>query len=382
MPDQAVGRLLRFFAVAAYLALLCAQAVAQAPAGVSVSAPAGYGLQPENVAMVINDDDANSVAVGEYYRLARQIPERNVVHVRIPNRPHRLDRTAFAQLKQDIEARLHPGIEAIVMLWTAPYAVECNSITSAMTLGFDAGQCEKTCAPGKPSRYFDSASVRPFQDFGMRLAMLLPTDSVEQARALIDRGVISSFKVHPASAYFLQTSDPHRNTRARFFPPSGIFPQKELVVRTLRADSLEGAQDVMFYLTGLTGVPKLETLHFMPGALADHLTSTGGDLLGKGQMSSLRWLEAGATASYGTVSEPCNHWQKFPQPAVLLKHYLSGATAIEAYWKSVAWPAQGVFIGEPLAAPYSPASRRPARGTGRSHWSGAADGSAPAPVPR
>ncbi|HEU4845882.1 MAG TPA: TIGR03790 family protein, partial [Burkholderiaceae bacterium] len=29
-----------------------------------------------------------------------------------------------------------------------------------------------------------------------------------------------------------------------------------------------------------------------------------------------------------------------------------GATAIEAYWRSVAWPAQGLFIGEPLAAPY------------------------------
>jgi hypothetical protein len=31
---------------------------------------------------------------------------------------------------------------------------------------------------------------------------------------------------------------------------------------------------------------------------------------------------------------------------------LAGETAIEAYWKSVSWPAQGVVIGEPLAAPY------------------------------
>lgn len=67
-------------------------------------------------------------------------------------------------------------------------------------------------------------------------------------------------------------------------------------------------------------------------------------------MSSLRWLEAGATASYGTVGEPCNHWHKFPHSGVLLHRYLDGDTAIEAYWKSVAWPAQGVFIGAPLAA--------------------------------
>ena len=72
-------------------------------------------------------------------------------------------------------------------------------------------------------------------------------------------------------------------------------------------------------------------------------------------MSSLRWLEAGATASYGTVTEPCNHRQKFPIPAVAIFHYAMGATAIEAYWKSVAWPGEGVFIGEPLARPFAPA---------------------------
>jgi hypothetical protein len=136
----------------------------------------------------------------------------------------------------------------------------------------------------------------------------------------------------------------------RIFPTSGAVPQKKLVIKTLRQDSLVDAADVMAYQTG--AVPHLDTLHFPVGALADHLTSSCGDLLGNGQMSSLHWLDAGATASYGSVSEPCNYWQKFPNSSVMLKHYLAGETAIEAYWKSVAWPAQGVFIGEPLAAPY------------------------------
>jgi hypothetical protein len=69
-------------------------------------------------------------------------------------------------------------------------------------------------------------------------------------------------------------------------------------------------------------------------------------------MSSLRWLEAGATGSYGTVVEPCNFTTKFPNPALLLRHYLAGETLIESYWKSVAMPGQGIFIGEPLARPY------------------------------
>lgn len=309
-------------------------------------------LQPSQLAIVVNDADPDSVAVGAYYRKRRGIPRANVVHVSIPGKPRALGAGQFARLREQIDARLGPQVQALLFVWTAPYAVECNSITGAYTLGFDPAQCVRTCARGRPSRYFNAASRRPFSDLGMRISMLLPTASVAEARALIDRGVASGFRTVPASAYYLVTSDRTRNTRALFFPPSGRIAARRLTTRTLRADVLEGARDILIYQTGMARVDKLETLGFVPGALADHLTSLGGDLLGSGQMSSLRWLEAGATASYGAVSEPCNYWQKFPNPTVLLRHYVQGDSAIEAYWKSVAWPTQGLFIGEPLAAPY------------------------------
>ncbi|WP_410505608.1 TIGR03790 family protein [Janthinobacterium sp.] len=323
--------------------LLPGSAAAQSPSS---------GLQAAQLAVVINDSEPNSVEIGEYYRQARDIPAKNMVHVRIPDRPHKLDVEQFRQLKAQIDAQLGPEIQAVLMVWTAPYAVECNSITSAFTLGYDAEQCLKLCGPGKPSAYFNASSARPQADFGMRLSMLMPTESVTQAKALIDRAVASGFRTPTASAYYLTTSETPRNSRAPFFPRAGQVPQRKLTIKHLSADSLDGARDIMVYQTGTARVAKLETLRFLPGALADHLTSTGGDLLSNGQMSSLRWLEAGATASYGTVTEPCNYWQKFPNSTVLLQHYLSGASALEAYWRSVAWPAQGVFIGEPLAAPY------------------------------
>ena len=123
-------------------------------------------------------------------------------------------------------------------------------------------------------------------------------------------------------------------------------------VERLDADELRDRRDVLFYFTGLAAVAGLETLRFRPGAIADHLTSTGGVLTGHAQMSALRWLEAGATASYGTVVEPCNFATKFPQPALAIARYTRGETVLEAYWKSVAMPGQGVFVGEPLAAPF------------------------------
>ncbi|MGB4812475.1 MAG: TIGR03790 family protein [Methylophilaceae bacterium] len=311
------------------------------------------GLSADNVALVINDADANSVKVGEYYRVARNIPNKNIVHVNIANPSTKLTVKAFSRLKWEIDSQLHAEEQVILLAWTSPYAVECNSITAAMTFGYDAAQCKNTCASGKQSPYFNSNVTKPFSELGIRLTMLLPADSIKRAKAVIDHGVQSGAGVFRSTAYYLTTSDVNRNSRAIYFPANGLqIPHTGLAVMNINSDKLVGAQDVMIYQTGLVSVDGLETLGFLPGALADHLTSFGGDLLGTGQMSILKWLDAGATASYGNVSEPCNYWQKFPNPAVLLKWYASGATAVEAYWKSVAWPAQGLFVGEPLAAPY------------------------------
>lgn len=330
--------------------LLAALLLLTAGARAQSSLPA---LGPAQLALVVNDADPASVALGAYYAQLRGIPPAHIAHIRLEGRPARLDAAAFARLKAGIDRQLAgvagAQVRAVLFAWSAPYAVECNSLTAAYTLGFDAAQCKRSCAPGRKNPYFN-ASVQPP---GMRLSMLLPADSAALARAVAERGKAAGFSVPRAGAYFLQTSEAARNSRARFFPPSGSLPARKLTIHTLQQDVLQGAQDVMFYQTGMAQVDKLDSLHFLPGALADHLTSYGGDLQGTTQMSSLRWLEAGATASYGTVSEPCNHWQKFPHPQILLQHYLNGATAIEAYWRSVAWPAQGLFIGEPLARPYA-----------------------------
>lgn len=39
-----------------------------------------------DVLVVVNDNSADSVAVGNYYALRRAVPEKNIVHVRVPNR--------------------------------------------------------------------------------------------------------------------------------------------------------------------------------------------------------------------------------------------------------------------------------------------------------
>lgn len=312
-------------------------------------------ITADNVAVIVNSQDANSLEIGDYYINARNIPKKNLITVDIAPSVANLSEAQFKTLREQIYANIGDEIEVIVLAWTRPYAVNCNAITAAVTLGYQAKQCADTCGAGTNNPYFNSKSRHPQKDLNMRLSILLPTDSIEMAKKLIDKSVLSSFILNESTAYFLKTSDGTRSKpREQFFPKDLTkVESKKLWIRTIKADSIRDKKDVMFYFTGAASVPYLETLNFMPGAVADHLTSTGGVLIDGGQMSSLEWLKAGATGSYGSVSEPCNYWQKFPNPAVLLTHYLAGETLIEAYWKSVYWPTQGLIIGEPLAAPYS-----------------------------
>jgi len=228
------------------------------------------------------------------------------------------------------------------------------SLTSALAFGFDKRYCAKPCGSTALSPYFNSPSLYPYDDYKLRPAMMLAGASFEHIKALIDRGVRSDHSFPKGQAYLMNTSDKARNSRAASFTQAveeldDVFP-----MQILTADYISERKDVLFYFTGLKKVSMLETLRFLPGALADHLTSAGGKLTDSPQMSSLRWLEAGATASYGTVVEPCSFSQKFPSPTVAMFQYALGASALEAYWKSVAWPGQGLFIGEPLAKPFAP----------------------------
>ena len=311
-----------------------------------------------DIGLVINTADPYSVEVGEYYVQARKLTSAQVLRVELPLNAT-LTPSEFASLQSQIDARFGASTQALALAWVTPYAVACNSITGAIGLGFDPGLCAHTCAQSKVSPYFNAATSRPFSALKLRPSMLLAARDVHGAKAMIDRGVNSDSSLGlrggaPAQAYFLATSDHARNVRAALFPPPGTLRHLGVEVHVEAAQSIENIGGLLIYETGLAQVDKLETLKWLPGALADHLTSYGGQLVGdSGQMSALAWIASGATASYGTVSEPCSHQQKFPHPQVLMLHYLQGSSALEAYWKSVAWPQQGVFVGEPLAAPFA-----------------------------
>jgi uncharacterized protein (TIGR03790 family) len=182
--------------------------------------------------------------------------------------------------------------------------------------------------------------------------MMIAARTPAQAFALIKRGIAADNSRPQGTAYLVSTRDKARNVRSRFYPRVRQVLGNYITTKIIHANSLKNRNDVMFYFTGLKFVPDIRSNRFLPGAVADHLTSAGGNLLGISQMSVLEWIAAGATGSYGTVVEPCNFLQKFPHPGVVMVQYLNGNTLLEAYWKSVMMPGQGLFVGEPLSRPW------------------------------
>lgn len=320
--------------------------------------------------MLVNDNDPISVAIAARYVQARSIPARNVVRFAFDAGTNTtMTVGVFNPLKAQADAiGADAGLQAWLITWTRPYRVDCMSIGTAFAVGYDAGFCSTPCNSTTPLRTYDDEGVtdggaahRLWDRLRVRPTMMLATtpNDAGVAFATIARGLASDDTFPTGEGFYYRTTDSARSVRYSEFRFNTLPQWADGGLSLTYVDSSMGgpqalvdAGSVLFYFQGLASVPSIDTNRYLPGAVADHLTSFGGQVPTSGQMSILRWLEAGATASYGTVVEPCNYTSKFPNTTVLLSHYYRGEPIIEAYWKSVSMPGEGLFIGEPLARPW------------------------------
>jgi hypothetical protein len=90
----------------------------------------------------------------------------------------------------------------------------------------------------------------------------------------------------------------------------------------------------------------------LPGAIAESLTSYGGDFDNNAQTKLTEFLRYGAAGSSGAVAEPYSIQAKFPMPALHI-YYADGSSLAEAFYQSVERPYQLIVVGEPLARPFA-----------------------------
>ena len=327
-------------------------------------AESSAALGPMNVALLVNKNDAESLAVANYYRTRRGIPDRNVIYLDYQgNRQH----CNFADFEQAI---YHPvlgylsanRLDRQVFVWVTtpglPYRVGQNSISGVIHFGTEQrpDQSGKLGPAGftQTNVFFDRFAAIPPPRSGKparRLHMLLDAGSVEETCRMIDRSVAADSS-HPEGTVFLFDGVGPRANRKGSIP----FAKRLLEALGIRAvhrpDAVaRSTAPVLGVYTGTVRFPTQDNA-FVPGAIGDHLTSLGGALANSGsQMLCQEFLTAGCSATYGTVTEPYNYPQKFPT-ANLHVYYAMGHTAVESYWMSVQWPQQGLFVGDPLTRPF------------------------------
>jgi len=324
------------------------------------------GLVPAQLGIIVAQGNADSEAIASYYQSARGVPAANIVRVSLPGSADAISASDFATLKAQVDAQLPAQVQATLLAWGAPSRVTgstCSmSITSAMAFGYDAKYCStgSACVATAASPYYDSESRQPWTDLGMRPSMMIGPATLAGAKPLIDRGVSADASYPTGDGWLIRSNDSQRNVR---WSDYGSLPSTWAGLLTLNyvdnstgpdsANTISGRSNVLFYFTGVGSAAGLASNQYRPGAIGDSLTSYGGQLPdGGGQTTVLDWLNAGLTASYGTVEEPCNFVAKFSRASVLIDQYWRGGTLIEAYWKSVQTPGEGLFVGEPLAQPF------------------------------
>jgi uncharacterized protein (TIGR03790 family) len=337
--------------------------------------PAWAGFSGLNVLVVVNQNSANSVQLGNDYCELRGVPPQNAL--RLTNWTGGYINWSLAEFQTQLlnpvlaalaNRGLTRQVQLVVLSMDIPYRVtdgnNVNSTTSALFYGFKTNTAPvagiASCSLPDYSSNSYAYSEMPFSlappntaSTNSFLAVMLTDTNLAAAENTLSRGVAADFSHPTQTVYLAKTDDWARNVRFVEFDNAVFENQVVGNEAVTRIDTDATAFTNLFGLsTGLANF-SLATNAFVPGALGDTLTSYGGYILeNSGQTPLLAFLEAGAAGSYGTVVEPCNYTQKFPDPMDYF-YQTRGFSLAEAYYQSVLNPFEGLVVGEPLAAPFA-----------------------------
>ena len=152
---------------------------------------ASAALGPAEVAVIINEDDPDSYALGHYYASVRGIPAANIVQVALGVPGPSIDPEVFDRAWIKTRIRTRHGIQAYALAFTYPYRVGCMSITTAFALGYGKRFCAAGCKPTAPNPYFDTTGGKPWEDHALHLTMMIAGKDQSSARQLVNRGFAS-----------------------------------------------------------------------------------------------------------------------------------------------------------------------------------------------
>jgi uncharacterized protein (TIGR03790 family) len=359
------------------------------------------GGGPQNVAVVVNPNDPESLAIANYYVELRSIPPTNVFHL-----PWRADLNATTgvrfrdQLLKPLLAQIEQRgtgdqIHFLAFSPGFPYLVDCAqlfpgekfppqarpvvSLTAAgffyqhiqdadlAMFGIEANDYFAQAIHGVTrSRSFvcasrDNASTKHFLCTALGVTHG-HGNSGSEITACLRRSKEADGAKHRGTIYYMQNKDVRSRVREGEFAAA----VRELAAVGVKAVVLPGIApankpDVAGLTTGAANVDlQASGSRLLPGALVDNLTSAGGQMLiraeGNPQTRISEYIRLGAAGASGAVIEPYAIPHKFPS-AALHVHYARGCSLAEAFYQSVQAPFHLLIIGDPLCQPWAVAPK-------------------------
>ncbi len=343
-------------------------------------------LGPHELLLLVNARDPDSLALANRYIALRAVPLRNVLFLDLPDAalapeaelsPAAFTEAVWAPAHEALRAR---GLEGQVLAWVYsagfPVRVRTEPRLSIQGLTFFRNQApeEEDIRLGQAASQLFRGPVAPggpsgppltLETLGASLGARMPLPSMtlahtgarglplDEAVALLRRSAEADATRPDGTFVFVESEDVRARTRRWQFD-AAVAELAELGVAAEVADAMPRDADALLgVMAGAATVRPDRMGRFVPGAVADHLTSFGAVFDTGTQTKLTAWLEAGAASSSGTVVEPLSIWTKFPT-ARLFAHYARGLTLLEAYAQSVASPVQLLAVGDPLTAPWAP----------------------------
>lgn len=355
--------------------------------GVAALPPAALALGPHEILLLANDRSPDSLDLAKRYAALRHVPELNLVRVSIPDdalaadllSPREFTRLIWNPVTRAVHER---GLDGQILAWVYsvdfPVRIEAEPRLSILGLTFLRNRLPKgadvevgrvasplfggsvnTRAEPYQAQTFDALAEWLRDDMPLPAMMLGYTrpprgNSLEEVWACLERGAAADSRFPSGTVVFAESGDVRSTCRS--WQHQGTVRQ---LARLHVAAVITNAEPRMGGVIGLQigeAVVHPTRNRYLPGCMAEHLTSAGAIFDTDAQTKATAWIAAGATASSGAIVEPYALWTKFPH-ADFFTFYASGCTMIESFYQSIRCPLQILLLGEPLAAPWKPADR-------------------------
>ena len=356
-----------------------------------------HAQSAENVAVVINDADASSRAIGEYYVKARGIPPSNVLHI-TTTADDTIERAAFVNaIQQPLAFALTRGnlmdrVLYLVLTKGVPLRIAGTSgqdgtvasVDSELTLLYRLIVGEQPLSRGRlDNPYFLGTraigEARPFTHRAHDIFLVSRLDgyTVEDATALIDRALApvteGRIVLDQARGPSNRLGDDWMAAAAQRLSAAG---QAARVMLESSPDAAADVPQVLGYYSWGSTDPRSRGrqvgMRFVPGAIAATFVSTDARTfreppatwapaaiatvrtnLFAGTSHSLAGdlIRSGVTGVAGQVAEP--YFESVIRPDVLFAAYVAGFNLVESFYlamPSLSW--QTVVVGDPLCTPF------------------------------